>query len=537
MPNPPLSLPLRYPLPTAAILAVLILFPGIWEATGLTGKDEFFLGLRTPMEMIAGDHWLVPFLDGAPRIKKPPLLYWLGRASFEIFGPSLTSARAIAVLFAALLAVATAAIGRRLADARTGLIAAGVLLGCLGLHTEGRRLMLDVPVAAFSACAFWALLVWRERGHWRWLSLATLLLAAGFLTKGPVVLLLAGSGVLAFALTRQWPVAELRGHWRALLAHAVLFMALALPWFILVRLLYPEATQLAFADEVESRQFLTLSPEMLAGLFNIGLPWMFVGIAAAWHLRREEGLRRALLLWFAASALPFLFLKSFDRYLIGSLLPLSLFVAIALPRLAARWPFRLGMVVALLFGGALAVFTFHFGLGGWPWLIAPALYLAWAWWQPRRLAHLLAAPALYAAALLAGVFPALGINAVPESVIELGRQRAVVFFHGPQPALLPILSARPHRLQALKPADLPALAEKRALVFCEDALAPELARIATAAGYRTAPAGEYRALASHGSGLRFARTGAGRDDWLAAWRSRDLTPLTTRIVWFEIVRP
>ena len=96
------------------LLALAVLVPGIWEATGLTGKDEFFLGLRTPMEMIEGDHWLVPFLDGAPRIRKPPLLYWLGRASFETFGISLASARFVAVLFAALLVVSTAGIARRL---------------------------------------------------------------------------------------------------------------------------------------------------------------------------------------------------------------------------------------------------------------------------------------------------------------------------------------------------------------------------------------------------------------------------------------
>lgn len=521
-----------------ALLAALVLLPGIWEATGLTGKDEFFLSLRTPMEMMAGDHWLVPFLDGAPRIKKPPMLYWIGRTSFEIFGPSLIAGRAIAVLFAALLAVATAAIGRRLADARTGLIAALVLLGCLGLHTEGRRLMLDVPTAAFSASALWALLVWRERAQARWLTLATLLLAAGFLTKGPVALLLAGTGVLALLATRLWALSEMHARLPVLLLHFALFLVLALPWFVVVRLLYPEAAQLAFADEVESRQFFSFTPEILAGLFNIGLPWMFIFAAAAWQRRHDSGLLRALALWFAASVLPFLFLKSFDRYLIGSLVPMSLFVALALPRLETRWPYRLGMAVALLFGGALAAFAFHFGLGGWPWLVAPAVYLVWAWGGGyRRIVHRLAAPAIYAAALMAGVFPALGINAVPEPVVELGRQRTIVFFHGPQPALLPILSGHSHRLQKLDAAAMPALAAQHALVFCEEALAPELARLASEAGYQARPMGEYRALASHGSGLRFAREGATRDDWLRAWQSRDLALLTTRIVWFEILRP
>ena len=55
-------------------LTLVALLPGIGAATGITGKDEFYLGLRTPMEMLASDHWLVPFLDGVPRIRKPPLL-------------------------------------------------------------------------------------------------------------------------------------------------------------------------------------------------------------------------------------------------------------------------------------------------------------------------------------------------------------------------------------------------------------------------------------------------------------------------------
>ena len=84
-------------LPLLFVLAVLVLCLGIWEPTGLTGKDEFYLGLRTPLEMLHDDHWLVPFLDGVPRIKKPPLLYWLGRASYELFGASLVSARMLVV--------------------------------------------------------------------------------------------------------------------------------------------------------------------------------------------------------------------------------------------------------------------------------------------------------------------------------------------------------------------------------------------------------------------------------------------------------
>lgn len=528
----------RLTLPAIFLLAVAVLLPGIWEPTALTGKDEYYLGLRTPMEMMADGHWLVPFLDGAPRIRKPPLLYWLGRASYETLGVSLVSARFVAILFSALLVTATAGIARRLTrDHGQGNLAGLILLGCLGLFSEGRRFMLDVPVAAFSAAAFWGLLVWLDQRRWPWLTLTALLLAAGFLTKGPVVALLCGGGVAALLLSGRLRLASLRPHRTALAANAALAAALALPWFFLVRWLYPEAAQLAFADEVESRQFFHLTPEILLGLINVALPWPFVFFAAAWARRREAHLPRLLLVWFLVSFLPFLFIRSFDRYLIGSLVPLAIFLAWALPELDHRWPFRLGSGLALAVGAALATLAWRFQLGGWPWLVAPTLYLAWAWWRQRVLAHILLAPALFWLALLWGVFPALGVNKVPEAVVELGRQRTIALFDGPQPALLPILSAQPHRhYGTLDRHDAAELAALDALLFAEAEAVPNLEAQLADSGYALKPEGSYGVLASHGSGLRFARPGATLADWQKAWANRDAAPLMTTVRWFSLVK-
>jgi 4-amino-4-deoxy-L-arabinose transferase-like glycosyltransferase len=518
------------------LLALAVLVPGIWEATGLTGKDEFFLGLRTPMEMIEGNHWLVPFLDGAPRIRKPPLLYWLGRANFELFGISLGGARLIGVLFAALFIVSTAGIARRLSGRHeTGWLAGCILLGCLGMASEGRRFMLDVPVAALSTAAFWSLLAWLEQRRTGWLTLTTLLLAAGFLVKGPIVGLVFGGGCLALLFGRRLRLGELRPQLPALLGHALLWAVIALPWFFIVRTLYPEAANLVLADELESRQFFSLSPGILLGLLNIGLPWVFVFALAVWQQRRASALSRLALAWFLVTFLPFLLIKSFDRYLIGSLAPFAVFLALTLPQIQARWPFRLGALLALLLGGGLAAFTFWFGLGGWYWLLLPAGYLGWAWWRARSQAHTLAAPAVFWIALLWGVFPALGVNAVPPAVIELGRQQAIAMFDGPQPAMLPILSAHAQRQYSrLDKFDLAELATGKTPIFLESKDLPRFEDSLKAAGYEARQLGSYQTLASHGSGLRFAHVGAGKADWQAALASRSLAPLLTTVLWFEI---
>lgn len=518
------------------LLALAVLVPGIWEATGLTGKDEFFLGLRTPMEMIEGNHWLVPFLDGAPRIRKPPLLYWLGRANFELFGISLGGARLIGVLFAALFIVSTAGIARRLSGRHeTGWLAGCILLGCLGMASEGRRFMLDVPVAALSTAAFWSLLAWLEQRRTGWLTLTTLLLAAGFLVKGPIVGLVFGGGCLALLFGRRLRLGELRPQLPALLCHALLWAVIALPWFFIVRTLYPEAANLVLADELESRQFFSLSPGILLGLLNIGLPWVFVFALAVWQQRRASALSRLALAWFLVTFLPFLLIKSFDRYLIGSLAPFAVFLALTLPQIQARWPYRLGALLALLLGGGLAAFAFWFGLGGWYWLLLPAGYLGWAWWRARSQGHTLAAPAVFWIALLWGVFPALGVNAVPPAVVELGRQQAIAMFDGPQPAMLPILSSHAQRQYSrLDKFDLAELAAGKTPIFLESKDLPRFEDSLKTAGYEARQLGSYQTLASHGSGLRFARVGAGKTDWQAALASRSLAPLLTTVLWFEI---
>jgi 4-amino-4-deoxy-L-arabinose transferase-like glycosyltransferase len=521
------------------LLALAVLLPGIWETTGLTGKDEFFLGLRTPMEMIEDDHWLVPFLDGAPRIRKPPLLYWAGRASYEIFGISLASARLVSVLFAALLIVSTAGIARRLSGkSETGLIAGGILLGCLGMASEARRLMLDVPVSALSAAAFWSLLVWLDSGRKRWLTAASVLLAAGFLAKGPIVALVCGGGCLALLAGGRLRLARVRRQFLPIAGHALLFAALALPWFFVVRALYPDAAELVLSAELESRQFFNFSPGIVLGLLNVALPWVFVFVAAAWAAGRQPGLERLLLIWFLATFLPFAFIKSFDRYLIGSLVPLAILIALSLPEMRKRWPFRLGLLAALLLGGGLAAFNFWFARGGWYWLILPAAYFAWGWWQPRSQVHTLAAPAIFWMALLWGVFPAIGVNAVPENVRELGRSRDIALFDGPQPALLPILSRRAHRhYGTMDRHDLAELHALNVLVFLEGKDIPRFQSDVTRSGFLAREVGSYRNLASHGSGLRFARVGATLADWQEAFATRNLAPLMTTIVWFEIDKP
>lgn len=515
------------------LLGALLLSLGIASPTGLTGKDEYLLGLRIPMEMMQRDAWWVPYVDGLPRLKKPPFMYWLGRASFEAFGPSLAAARALTVAFSLLLLGCALWLGRRLTGRwQTGLFAAAVLLGISGMASESRRLMLDVPVATLSAAAFCTYLAWLDKPDRPRLLGTALLLTLALMTKGPMGLVVFGAGVAALWLTRL----DTRPLMRARLKPQLLMLALAavLPvvWYVHVRLVFPTEFIAAGKDELEARQFQpSLNP--LIGILTLALPYSFIALAAGFTGRKTETVR-LLGAWLLIGLLPFFLFRSFERYLIGALLPLSLLVALSIEQgQVPAWARRLGSAVPALLVGLLGMLLWRFELGGWYWLVLPLAWFLWAWWKPT----LSPLPLLLSAMLLWAVgwgiaFPRLGVNAVAPEVVELTRGRQVILFDGPQPALLPILVKSPLRQTSqLRREDLKPGTQIALRLIDNGRLQAQL----QALGVLVREVGADVTLASSGSGIRFARDQATWDDWKQAWRERSLEGLKTRIVIFQVM--
>lgn len=530
------------------VIAALILGLGISAPTGLTGKDEYLLGLRIPLEMMQDGRWWVPFIDGAPRLKKPPFIYWSARASFEAFGPSLAAARGVTMAFSLLLLACVTWLGKRFTGSlHTGLIAAGILLGMSGIASESRRLMLDIPVAALSAAAFCCYLRWLQPTplsplpdvkhgglNWLWLIASALCLCAALLTKGPTAVIVFGAGVLALLFFREPRELMLgRWWWHGLLA--AIAVALPLYWILYVRQHYGLELAAATQDELEARQLLNLSADPLIGIITLSLPWSFIALHALWTRRGEADIR-LLGLWLLFTLLPFFFIRTFERYLIGSLAPLALLAAIHLDSHAPRWTRRLGSLLPALIAFVLALLLWRFERGSWWWLactsLLPLLYFLWAWWRPTLSAiHLVASAALLWSAGWGLAFPALGVNAIPQAVIDLAQEHQVTLFAGPQPALLPILCKRPlHQTSRLTHADLPR--DALLMVRAEDteAMKMQLQEL----GVRARPLFEYRALTSSGSGIRFARAGANRDDWQLAWNARSVAPLMSTVRIYQV---
>jgi len=108
MRHPPLKTGmLRHEATLIFLLGVLLLLPRIWCETSITGQDEYWLSLRTPMETLERGEWFTPWVNGEPRLKKPPLLYWAILLTYKIFGINLFAARIWGVLAGAGLAMSS----------------------------------------------------------------------------------------------------------------------------------------------------------------------------------------------------------------------------------------------------------------------------------------------------------------------------------------------------------------------------------------------------------------------------------------------
>ena len=522
----------RFKYPLLLFVAALILGLGISSPTGLTGKDEYLLSLRIPLQMMQDGHWWVPFIDGAPRLKKPPFIYWTARVSYDALGPSLFAARSVTVAFALLLLGCVMWLGKRFTGSlQTGLIAAGILLGTSGIESESRRLMLDVPVAALSTAAFCCYLCWLDRANILCLLLSAICLSAALMTKGPIAVIVCGAGMLALLFARESRETIIkRWWWHGLFA--AIAVALPLYWLMYVRQHYAVELAAATQDELEARQLLGFSFDPLLGLITLALPWSFIALHGLWA-RRGEADVRFLGLWLAVTLLPFFFTRSFERYLIGSLVPLSLLAAIHLNATPVPlWTRRLGSLLPAALTLTLGLLLWRFERGGWYWLVLPLTYFLWAWWRHYGdTPHLIASTAVLWCSGWGLAFPALGVNTIPPEVIALARDQQVTLFAGPQPALLPIILGRPlHQTSELKKDQLKP--NTLLMVRAEDTATMKTQLAALNINAR--PALEYRSLTSSGSGIRIAREGATLEDWKDAWNAQSAAPLMSTVRIYEV---
>ena len=210
-------------------LAALLL-PALGRMPFERAEIYFADGARAMVER--GD-WLVPYYRGEPFFDKPALTYWLIAAAFEVFGFSPGVARLVPAAAALVVLLVTLLLGVQLVGRRASFAGGLVLATTLAFVGFGRVAMSDMLLALFTNAALaLGVAAWRPAAA-RWAVPALgAALGLGFLTKGPVAVLLPGLGLLLLAWQRRrqpWPFTPGR-----VAAAAVLFVLFGCTWWLAV---------------------------------------------------------------------------------------------------------------------------------------------------------------------------------------------------------------------------------------------------------------------------------------------------------------
>jgi 4-amino-4-deoxy-L-arabinose transferase-like glycosyltransferase len=362
-------------------------------------RDEARFAQAARQMVATGDYIDIRFQDG-PRHNKPAGIYWLQAGMLHLFGDAgIWVHRLVSVLAGSLAAVALIWAGGPLVGRRASIWAAVMLATLFMLQAEARIAKTDAALLLTVILAMGALArVWMDRTVSRWIAAAFwTALAAGFLIKGPIILMPVG-GALIWLSIRERGIGWLAGL-RPLPGLAG-FIALAAPWYIAI-IAITDGSFLADSLGRDLTEKVTTTNEAdgtppgsyLIAFWLTFWPWTVLapfGAVWAWRSRRSAAtvflLAWAIPLWVAFELIP----TKLVHYTLPAYPALALICGAAFGELLegkrfSGWPAHLGTtgfaLVSMGFAALILWGPMEYGAGpgalGWAGVIA-ALALALA---------------------------------------------------------------------------------------------------------------------------------------------------------------
>ena len=303
-----------------AFCALLFVYgPGSF---GLVGADEPRYA-QIAREMLARHDWITPVLNGVPWLEKPVLFYWSAMVSYSIFGVHDWAARVPTALMTIGMVFAAYFFMRRFRQGAQ-LDTALIMASCAGVIGFARAASTDMPLTAMFSIGMLAWFAWFQTSEKRWLCVFYVFLALATLAKGPVAPFLAALIIAVFVfLRRDWKTIR-ESLWTP---GILLYLAVALPWFVLVQRANPQFIRVFIfehnlarysSDMFRHKQpFWYFVPVVIVAV----LPWVLF-VAAALVKAARDYTSDSFQLFFALWAiLPVIFFSFSQSKLPGYILP------------------------------------------------------------------------------------------------------------------------------------------------------------------------------------------------------------------------
>lgn len=223
-------------------------------------------------EMLAAQDYITPRVNGVAFLDKPVLYYWLQALAMSLFGVNEWAIRLFPALLGMFGCLVTYVSGRMLFNRRTGFLSAIILATTPLYFGNAHYADLNLEVAVFiSSTLLFFLIAMTRNDKWRhpFLFAAYFFSACAFLTKGLIGVAFPCMIIGLWILIRwKWDIVK-QAH---LMKGLLLFLALVLPWYVLVQKANPQFLHYFFVTQQVTR-FLS------AAEFNNPTPiWFYVPI-------------------------------------------------------------------------------------------------------------------------------------------------------------------------------------------------------------------------------------------------------------------
>ncbi len=197
-------------------------------------------------EILVLHDWVTPHLDYLHYFEKPMMFMWLEAISFKVLGVSEWAARLVSLMEALGGVFLVGLMAKKLWGIRAGIIASLCLITSVEYFVLAGAVDINMTLTLFITAAFVFFWLGHTEATAGYFYLFWASMACATLTKGPIgVILPVGAIGIYILLTRQFKLIKQSRPVTGIL----LYLALTLPWFILVSMRNPDFFSFFFINQ------------------------------------------------------------------------------------------------------------------------------------------------------------------------------------------------------------------------------------------------------------------------------------------------